>query len=98
MLENTKGTKKLKSIKSIGKINFNIKEFVQTNIKEVVLYLICIFVSRSSIIGQLFPCAIAFSCAYYHVKGPSVITMIITVISIASVKLELKYILICSFI
>lgn len=98
MLENTKGMKKVKTAETLNKTNFNLKDIVSANIKDIVLYLICIFVSRSSIIGELFPCSIAFLCAYYYVKGPSVIALIVTVLSIISVKLELKYILLCVFI
>lgn len=97
MLENTKGMKKIRT-KEVGKTGFNLKDLINTNIKEIVLYLICIFVSRSSIIGELFPCSIAFLCAYYYVKGPSIIVLIISMLSILSVRLELKYILICAFI
>ncbi len=98
MLENTKGMKKVKTAETLNKTNFNLKDIISANIKDIVLYLICIFVSRSSIIGELFPCSIAFLCAYYYVKGPSIIALIVTVISIISVKLELKYILLCVFI
>ena len=98
MLENTKGMKKVKTTSTLNKPSFNLKDIIATNIKEIVLYLICIFVSRSSIIGELFPCSIAFLCAYYYVKGPSIIALIISVLSILSVKLELKYILLCVFI
>ncbi|GEM_PF-1247856 len=98
MLENTKGMKKIKTAETLNKTNFNLKDIISANIKDIVLYLICIFVSRSSIIGELFPCSIAFLCAYYYVKGPSVIALIVTVLSIISVKLELKYILLCVFI
>lgn len=98
MLENTKGMKKIKTSKALNKTSINLKDIVTTNIKEIVLYLICIFVSRSSIIGELFPCAIAFLCSYYYVKGPSIIALAISILSILSVKFELKYILICSFI
>lgn len=98
MLENTKGMKKVKTSKTLNKASINLKDIVTTNIKEIVLFLICIFVSRSSIIGELFPCAIAFLCSYYYVKGPSIIALAISILSILSVKFELKYILICAFI
>ncbi len=120
MLENTKGMKKIKTSKGLNKTSINLKKFIKEiiniNVRELILCFICIFVSRSSIIGELFPCSIAFLCSYYYVssyyhvsssysanpshytKNPSFIILILTLISIISVKVELKYILLCVYI
>lgn len=87
-----------------------IKRLINTDIKEVIVCIIGIFISRSSIIGELFPCSIAFLCAYYYAslyhhtnqfsrtKRLSPLILILTIFSIATVKFEIKYILVCIFI
>lgn len=114
MLENTKD---MKTTKTGGKqyrtsVNLKrlIKELMNTDIKELIICFMGIFISRSSIIGELFPCSIAFLCSYYHtslyyrtnqfsrIKKPSLLILFLTIFSIATVKFEIKYMLICIFI
>ncbi len=114
MMENTKEMKISRSSKKACRTSVNIKLFVRkltnVDIKEVIICIIGIFISRSSIIGELFPCSIAFLCSYYYVslnqstnrhsctRKPSLLVLVMTTISIASVKFEIKYILLCIFI
>jgi serine/threonine protein phosphatase PrpC len=114
MLENTKGMKKIKTSEKSDRTSVNlkklIKELVNIDIKEIIICFIGVFVSRSSIIGEMFPCSISFLCSYYYVslyhytsksfraRRPSFIVLFLTLFSIATVKLEIKYILICIFI
>lgn len=114
MLENTKGMKKINLSRKSDRTSVNfkklIKELINVDAKEIIICFIGLFISRSSIIGNLFPCSIAFLCSYYyvslyhytsksfHTKRPSFIVLFLTLISIATVKFEIKYILICIFI
>lgn len=114
MLENTKD---MKTAKTSGKpyrtsVNLKrlIKELMKVDIKELIICFMGMLLSRSSIIGELFPCSIAFLCSYYYTslyrhanqfsrtKKPSLLILILTIFSIATVKFEIKYILICIFI
>jgi len=38
MLENTKGMKKIKTAETLNKTNFNLKDIISANIKDIVLY------------------------------------------------------------
>lgn len=84
-----------KLLSRIKKIVFSISIILY---KNFVYYIFCICMSRSSIIGEMFPCVIAFLCAYFYLKGPSFVILSISLISIISVKFSLKYILLCCFI
>lgn len=84
-----------KLLSKIKKIIFSISSILY---KNFVYYVFCICMSRSSIMGEMFPCVIAFLCAYFYLKGPSIIILIISILSIVSVKFSLKYILLSSFI
>lgn len=100
MLQDTKELKKIKNgiLSSIKNYIHNIKLQSILSLENIVLSILCICLSRSSIIGNLFPCSIAFISAYSFIKGPSIIISLMTVISIMSVKVDAKYISICIFI
>lgn len=114
MLENTKDIKTTKTIRKSYRTSVNLKRLIKVminiDIKEIIICFIGIFISRSSIIGELFPCSIAFLCSYYYVslyqrtnqfsrtKKPSLLILILAIFSIATVKFEIKYMLICIFI
>lgn len=98
MLVITKRLSKIRSNKTIKKFFEKIKAYSYDNLKNILYYVMCIFLCHSSIIGQLFPCSISFLCSYFYIKGPSLPILILSLISIATVKFELKYILLCIFI
>lgn len=114
MLENAKDINTTKTIIKSNRTSVYfkklIKELIKIDVKELIICFIGIFISRSSIIGELFPCSIAFLCSYYYVslyqrtnqiyrtKKPSLLILILTIFSIATVKFEIKYMLICIFI
>jgi serine/threonine protein phosphatase PrpC len=114
MLENTKDIKTTNTTRKSYRTSVSIKKFIRalinSDVKELIICFIGIFISRSSIIGELFPCSIAFLCSYYYTslyqrtnqfsraKKPSLLILILTIFSIASVKFEIKYMLICIFI
>ncbi|QSX05500.1 SpoIIE family protein phosphatase [Sedimentibacter sp. zth1] len=98
MLQSTKEIRGTKNYKSLYNFFLKLKDLIYVNLQDSIYFLICICLSRSSIIGQLFPCSIAFLCAYYYIKGPSIVALLLSVFSIISVKLDVKYIAICIFI
>jgi len=56
------------------------------------VFLICFFISRYSIIGEIFPFAIVVLCMYCYVNGPSLTVLIISVLAILSVEFSFVYI------
>ncbi|MDF2676056.1 MAG: spoIIE [Bacillota bacterium] len=54
--------------------------------------LLCFFISRQSIIGEIFPFAIVALCSYCYIKKPSFTVLLTTMIGILSVKLDFVYI------
>ncbi len=54
--------------------------------------LLCFFISRQSIIGEIFPFAIVALCSYCYIKKPSFTVLLATMIGILSVKLDFVYI------
>ena len=61
-------------------LNFNVlilkNEF--EHIKENwLIFLVCFFISRYSIIGEIFPFAIIILCSYCYIKGPSLTVLAI---------------------
>jgi len=75
-------------------LNFNVlilkNEF--EHIKENwLIFLVCFFISRYSIIGEIFPFAIIILCSYCYIKGPSLTVLAISILSILTVKFDFVY-------
>ncbi|MDD4781304.1 MAG: SpoIIE family protein phosphatase [Tissierellia bacterium] len=54
-------------------------------------FFICFFISRYSIIGELFPFSIVFLTAFCYIKGHSFFMLAVTMISINTVKFNFEY-------
>lgn len=59
--------------------------------KNWYILLLCFFVSRQSIIGEIFPFAIIALCSYCYIKKPAITVLLMTIAGILSVKLDLVY-------
>ena len=55
------------------------------------IFFMCFFISRYSIIGELFPLSIIFLSSFCYIKGPSLIMLALTIIGINTVKLNFVY-------
>lgn len=55
------------------------------------IFFICFFISRYSIIGKIFPFAIIVLCTYCYIKGPSLIMLSISLLSILTIKFDFVY-------
>lgn len=55
------------------------------------VFLMCFFISRYSIIGEIFPFAIVVLCVYCYIKGPSLTVLVISILAIFTVKFEFVY-------
>jgi hypothetical protein len=55
------------------------------------ILLLCFFVSRQSIVGEIFPFAIVALCSYCYIIKPSLSILIVTISGILSVKFDFVY-------
>lgn len=56
------------------------------------IFLLCFFISRYSVIGEIFPFAIVALCVYCYIKGPSLAILGISILAILTVKIDFVYI------
>lgn len=64
---------------------FNINLFKNKIVKmDMILYVLCFFISRNSVAEELFPFAVSFLCAYFFYKGHSLLILVISSIGILS--------------
>lgn len=86
----------------IGKTNdkkyaFIISNIFKNEVKHIkenwVALLVCFFVARQNIIGEIFPFAIAVMCTYCQNKGSSAAILIVTILAVLSSKFNFSYII-----
>jgi serine/threonine protein phosphatase PrpC len=65
-----------------------------THIKEDwLVFLVCFFISRHSIINEIYPFAIVALCSYCHQNGPSFAMLLVVISATLTVRLDFVYIL-----
>nr|WP_312578746.1 SpoIIE family protein phosphatase [Sedimentibacter sp.] len=57
-----------------------------------IILLVCFFISRYSIIGEIFPFSIIVLCLYSYINGPSIVALLISILAIISVEFNFVYI------
>lgn len=56
------------------------------------IFLMCFFISRYTIIGEIFPFAIVVLCVYCYINGPSLTVLLISILAILSVGFNFVYV------
>ena len=59
--------------------------------KNWLVFLMCFFISRYSIIGEIFPFSIVILCVYCYINGPSLTVLVISILAILSVEFNFVY-------
>ena len=52
---------------------------------------VCFFISRYSIIGEIFPFSIIVLCLYSYINGPSIVSLLTSILAILSVEFNFVY-------
>lgn len=53
--------------------------------------LVCFFISRYRIIGEIFPFSIVILCLYSYINGPSLVALLISILAVLSVEFSFVY-------
>lgn len=86
MTERVKKTK-ISSVILNKILNINLFKNKNKIIKmDMILYLLCFFISRNSVAEELFPFAVSFLCAYFFYKGHSLLILMISSVGILSAR------------